>query len=601
MPVLRSAIPPLRLAVLLGLVALLAAGAMLAARQAGLARLDDELQRRLTLTRHAVATQIERYRYLPAVVAEDARIRAALDGGPVDDANRYLRTARDLSVVDEIYLLDASGRTLAASNFSEPGSFVGHDYSFRPYFRQAIAQGEGRYYAVGVTTGVPGYFLASRIGPAQAPVGVAVAKVDMSDLPRTWARAEQDIALADDLGVVFLSGQSGWTYRPLDPLDAAALDLIGAERRYAGLEIAGAAPLRPDLAQALRLAETGLEPDGWRIVAALPLAGVAAQARLIGAVAALTGLLGAALGLGLWQRRQLIRMRLDQNAVLERRVAERTEALAREIDERRRAQHELRQTHESLVHAAKLAVLGRMSSTIVHEVSQPISALDSTLAAAELHLAAGRDARAVASIGSARDLLVRMQKMVRNLKRFGARQRPEPPEPVDMAAVLTASAEVLAPRLRELGQSLVLDLPPGLPAVRGHAIRLEQVATNLILNAAEAAAAAEATETAAETAPETAAPGASDPLRASLSLGTDGLRLVIADRGPGIDPDMHERIMEPFFTTRLSGEGLGLGLSITRSILEQAGGRLVFRPRDGGGTLTEVELPLFQTRDRRAG
>lgn len=582
--------PPLRLAVLLGLVALLAAGAMLAARQAGLARLDEELQRRLTLTRHAVATQIERYRYLPAVVAEDARIRAALERADAGDANRYLRGVRDLSGVDEIYLLDASGRTLAASNFAEPGSFVGHDYSFRPYFRQAIAQGEGRYYAVGVTTGVPGYFLASRIGPAQAPLGVAVAKVDMSDLPRTWARAEQDIALADDLGVVFLSGQSGWTYRPLEPLDAAALDLIAAERRYAGLEIAGAAPLRPDLAQDLRLAETGLEPDGWRIVAALPLAGVAAQARLVGAVAALAGLLGAALGLGLWQRRQLIRMRLDQNTMLERRVAERTEALAREIDERRRAQQELRQTHESLVHAAKLAVLGRMSSTIVHEVSQPISALDSTLAAAELHLAAGREARAVASIGSARDLLVRMQKMVRNLKRFGARQRAEPPEPVDMGAVLTASAEVLAPRLRELGQSLVLDLPPGLPAVRGHAIRLEQVATNLILNAAEATAAT-----------DTAANGATEALRASLSLGTDGLRLVIADRGPGIDPEMHERIMEPFFTTRLSGEGLGLGLSITRSILEQAGGRLVFRPRDGGGTLTEVELPLFQTRDRLAG
>lgn len=582
--------PPLRLAVLLGLVALLAAGAMLAARQAGLARLDDELQRRLTLTRHAVATQIERYRYLPAVVAEDARIRAALERADAGDANRYLRGVRDLSGVDEIYLLDASGRTLAASNFAEPGSFVGHDYSFRPYFRQAIAQGEGRYYAVGVTTGVPGYFLASRIGPAQAPLGVAVAKVDMSDLPRTWARAEQDIALADDLGVVFLSGQSGWTYRPLEPLDAQALDLIAAERRYAGLEIAGAAPLRPDLAQDLRLAETGLEPDGWRIVAALPLAGVAAQARLVGAVAALAGLLGAALGLGLWQRRQLIRMRLDQNTLLERRVAERTEALAREIDERRRAQHELRQTHESLVHAAKLAVLGRMSSTIVHEVSQPISALDSTLAAAELHLAAGREARAVASIGSARDLLVRMQKMVRNLKRFGARQRTEPPEPVDMGAVLAASAEVLAPRLRELGQSLMLDMPRGLPAVRGHAIRLEQVATNLILNAAEATAAT-----------DTAANGATEALRASLSLGTDGLRLVIADRGPGIDPEMQERIMEPFFTTRLSGEGLGLGLSITRSILEQAGGRLIFRPRDGGGTLTEVELPLFQTRDRLAG
>ncbi|MFN3527040.1 MAG: sensor histidine kinase, partial [Paracoccus sp. (in: a-proteobacteria)] len=376
----------LRLAVLLVLVAALAVAAMVMARQAGLARLDDELQRRLTLTRHAVTTQIERYRYLPAIVAQDARIRALLAGntGETEAANAYLRTARDLSGVDEIYLLGADGVTRAASNFAEPGSFVGHDYSFRPYFTQAMAGGEGRYYAVGVTTGIPGYFLASRIGPAEAPVGVAVAKVDMSDLPRTWARAQQDIALADDFGVVFLSGQSGWLYRPLDTLPPDALALIASERRYAGLSIDTAPPLRPTLAGDLRLAETRLEPDGWRLIAAHPMAAVEWQARLVAAVAGLTGLLASALGLGLWQRRQLIRMRLNQNAVLERRVAERTQALAREIDERRRAQEELRQTHESLVHAAKLAVLGRMSSTIVHEVSQPISALDSTLAAAEL-------------------------------------------------------------------------------------------------------------------------------------------------------------------------------------------------------------------------
>lgn len=581
----RLPLPPWRLALLLILVAALAGAAMLASRQAGLSRLDDELQRRLTLTRHAVSTQIERYRYLPAVIAEDARITALLSaaqagGGDARAANLYLREVRALSGVDELYLLDPRGLTLAASNFAEAGSFVGHDYSFRPYFTEAMATGAGRYYAVGVTTGIPGYFLASRIGPAAAPLGVAVAKVDMSDLPRTWARAEQDIALADDLGVVFLSGQQDWLYRPLDGLDPAALERIAAERRYAGVAIAEAEPLRAPLTAGLRLAEAGLESDGWRILAALPLAGVEAQARLVGAVAALAGLLGAALGMGLWQRRQLIRMRLDQNAVLERRVAERTEALAREIDERRRAQEELRQTHESLVHAAKLAVLGRMSSTIVHEVSQPISALDSTLAAAELHLAAGRADKAAASIGSGRALLVRMQKMVRNLRRFGARQRPEPPEAADMAAVMRASAEVLAPRLRELGQALQLDLPPGLPPVRGHAIRLEQVATNLILNAAEANAAAASTE----------------PLRASLSLGEDGLALVVADRGPGIAPALAGRIEEPFFTTRLSGEGLGLGLSITRGILDQAGGRLSFQPRPGGGTLARVELPLDHAR-----
>ncbi|WP_304616296.1 sensor histidine kinase [Paracoccus sp. (in: a-proteobacteria)] len=584
-PLASRSIPRLALLLVLVAGASLAAGSL--ARQGGMARLDAELQGRVALAGHAIETQIERYRYLPAVIAEDARILDLLaePGGPAGAANAYLRIARELSGADELYLLDARGVTLAASNHAEPGSFVGHDYSFRPYFIDAMAAGEGRYYAIGVTTGVPGYFLASRVEGSRGALGVAVAKVDMAGLAAAWEGAGQEIGLADDLGIVFLSGRADWVYHPLDPLSDTALARIGAERRYDGLDIAVAPPLRAALAEDLRLAEGVLEADRWRIVAGLPVAPVEAQARLVAAATALAGLLTSALGVGLWQRRQLIRVRLNQNAELERRVAERTEALAREIDERRRAQEDLRRTHESLVHAAKLAVLGRMSSTIVHEVSQPLSALDSTLAAAELHLAAGRRDKAAASIASGRAMLVRMQKMVRNLRRFGARQRPEPPEAVDLAQVVAGSAEILAPRLRELGQSVVLDLPEELPPVRGHALRYEQAVTNLILNAAEA----------------NAAEGSSEPLHVGLALGQDGLRLQIADRGPGIAPGMESRIREPFFTTRLSGEGLGLGLSITQGILDQAGGRLGFRPRPGGGTLTEVELPLFRAERLLAG
>lgn len=568
----------LRIPVTLVVMAVLTLGVMILARQTGLARLDGALADRLTLTRHAVTTQIGRYDYLPLVMAQDSRILAVLEGGSVDRANAYLHDIRELSGADEVYLLNPQGVTLAASNHAEPGSFVGQDYSFRPYFVRAMAAGEGRYYAVGVTTGIPGYFLAARIGPAEAPLGVAVAKVDLSDLARTWAEADPDIALADAQGVVFLSGHPEWMYRPLDPLRPEALAQLLQERRYPGQDIAAAEPLREELDRGLRLAQTVIQPDGWQIVAGQPVAPVLESAQLWGALAGLSGMFLSALGFSLWQRRQLIRVRIGQNAELERRVAERTVALAAEIEERRRAQDELRRTHDSLVHAAKLAVLGRMSSSIVHEVSQPLSALDTTLAAAELHLAAGHAAKSAKSMAAARGLVARMQTMVRDLRRFGARPPSEPPGPVDMTQVLSASAEVLAPRLKALGQSLVLDLPEGLPPVRGHASRLEQVATNLMLNAAEAAAGV----------------GSDDPLAVALAVRDDALCLTIADRGPGIDPEMVERIQEPFFTTRITGEGLGLGLSITRGILDQSGGRLAFLARPGGGTVTQVVLPLFE-------
>ena len=591
LPLARLPRPALLIAGLLAMTALLSAAAFALAHYTASARLEADLRDRLTVTRHSVVTEIERFRYLPAVVGQDARVRALLadpgNAAAADAANVYLQTVRDLSGVDELYVTDAQGLTVAASNWNQPGSFLGHSYAFRPYFQGAMREGAARYYAVGVTTGKPGYFLSARLGPVIAPTGVAVVKVDMATLEGTWVRANEHVALADPDGVIFLSGPQGWKYRPLEPLAAPALERILAERRYDGLDIAAAPPLNgaitSDTREPLRIAQAALEPDGWQIVVGLPSAPVLRSAWQVAGLAALAGLLASVGALILWQRRQLIRLKLTQNAVLERRVAERTVELAHEVEERRRAEDELRQTHESLVHAAKLAVLGRMSAAIVHEVSQPLSALDNTLAAAELHLSRGDKDRAANSLGSARGLLRRMQTMVRHLKTFGAKQKLTPPEPVDMAAVLAASAEILEPRLRELGVGLALPAPATLPPVSGNAVRLEQVATNLLLNAAEASAGP---------APVT--------ISAALDPHGPGLRLTIADRGPGIPEDMRERIMEPFFTTRVTGEGLGLGLSIVRTILEQTGGTLTFAPRPGGGTLTLVDLPLHRASASKA-
>lgn len=591
-----------RLTPRLGLGALLAGALVLGAagvsyqitRRAALAALDQRLADRLTVTRHSVVSEIERFRYLPSVVGRDARILALLAAGPEDDAarmvpaNLYLEAVRALSQVDELYLLDAQGRTVAASNWSRPGSFIGQTYAFRPYFRDAIETGEGRYYAVGVTTGKPGYFLAARIGPAEAPLGVAVVKVDMAPLEATWVRGNEAVALADNLGVVFLAGRKDWRYRPLATLAPGALGQLGTERRYEGLDIGAADPLaaHPQILAAgegpMRLAEEALEPDGWRLLAAEPLGPALDQARLVAALTALGG--GLAVGLALiWrQRRQIVRLRLDQADLLEARVAERTRALAHEVEERRRAEDELRRTHDSLVHAAKLAVLGRMSSSIVHEVSQPLSALDTTLAAAELHLRGSDPAKVGRSLASARSLLHRMQEMVRTLKRFGARQKPGAPEPVDLAAVVATAAEVLEPRLRELRLRLRADLAPGLPPVAGQPAQLQQVLTNLALNAAEAQRAAH--------------PEAADDPAVEITARVDGarLRVTIADRGPGIPEELRAQIFEPFFTTRTSGEGLGLGLAITRTILEHMGAGLAFAARPGGGTLAELDLPIFR-------
>lgn len=572
------------------MVCALAMTAYAIAHQAGMDRLSGQLRDRLTVTMRSVESEIERFGYLPRVMGEDERISGLLSA-PTDEAvalaNDYLETVARHSGADAAYIIDRNGLTLAASNWNLSTSFVGHNYSFRPYFLNAMSEGEGSYYAVGATTGVPGYFLSTRIDGADGPLGVAVVKVDMAPLERTWSSAGEMTGLADNAGVVFLTGISHWKYRPLHQLAEADRRVIESEKRYSGIDIASRLPLiTSDLPlgsavpvalgdETLLMRSARIEPDGWQLFSGLPTAKVADEARLIAGLVALLSLVCILVGLSMFQRRQLTRLKLEQNAVLEKRVAERTDALAREIEERKRTEAELRDTQDSLIHAAKLAALGRMSAAIVHEVSQPLSALDSTLAAANLHVKSARVQNSEASISKVREILKRMQRTVKHLKSFASRTQAMPAEPISLAASVNAALEIVASRAKEMRVEVTFDTIGASPSVAVNSVRIEQVLINLLLNAIDA----------------TASLG-----NRSVSITTreDGDRAVvdILDTGPG----MPDSVIEPFFTTKKTGEGLGLGVSISRAILEDYGGMLSYAPAPGGGTIATISLPLAPAR-----
>jgi len=177
-------------------------GAIAERREVG--RQISQLRTDLLLRQELLRSELERHRLLPAVLAEDRTLSEAL-AAKVSPTVRSEAVARlnprfaALALRDgaaTLYLIGADGRTVAASNHDSPASFIGQDYSFRPYFRDALRQGSGEFFAQGTVSGVPGLYLAQRLWDGS---GVVVVKVEFGALESSW-RANGDQTFATDAG-----------------------------------------------------------------------------------------------------------------------------------------------------------------------------------------------------------------------------------------------------------------------------------------------------------------------------------------------------------------------------------------------------------------
>lgn len=198
-----------------------------------------EAAQQLGLQALALNQRIERYRALPQVLALDPDLRAAV-AAPVDAAtsarlNARLEDANRTTRASTLTLIDARGIAIAASNWRAAGSNVGEDYAFRPYVQQALRDGSGRFYGIGVTTSVPGYFLSEALRDADGrAVGVIVIKIELGAIERSRPDTDDVLLVSDAHDVVFLTNRSAWRYRALAPLDAAVRAELVATRQYEG-------------------------------------------------------------------------------------------------------------------------------------------------------------------------------------------------------------------------------------------------------------------------------------------------------------------------------------------------------------------------------
>ncbi|WP_390624983.1 sensor histidine kinase [Pseudorhizobium xiangyangii] len=561
-----------------------------------------QAQTTLRLAVSALEGHLKRYEALPALIADQENIEELVQN-PRDEqlraqANAYLKEINALLTSSDIYVMTLDGETIAASNYDDPLSFVGENFSYRPYFQDAADGKQSRFYALGTTSLKRGYYFGSPIRMNGEVRGVIVFKVDIDAIERSWSGGDSRIFVSDPEGIIFMTGSPEWLYAAIEPLTPERLARTEVSRRYADAWLrelpfrrgvyAGHSSMTivDGTAEREYLVVSAPMPDaGWTVNVLMDTGTVRAQTKTTITAILLFLCLAALFCAIILQRRvrlnERIQLQAEAKNELERRVDERTADLARvnsriekEIAERRLTERRLRQTQADLIQAGKLAGLGQMSAALSHEFNQPLAAAKTYAESAAVLIERGRLDEVSDNVRRISALIDRMASISRHLRNF-ARKPNEKLGAVALDEVVRDALEIVAARLNAADAIVDVDLAPDLPPVRAGAIRLQQVLVNIITNAADAIEGL-------------------DERTIALSAKREGGRvaILVRDRGAGVAAAIRERIFDPFFTTKGVGKGLGLGLSISYNIVKDFGGSLTVSDHPEGGAVFCIELDV---------
>lgn len=564
--------------------------------------------RQLELHARAVESELDKYTYLPSLLELAQGVDALLAGSGSADAtgvNLYLEGLQARSGSRAIFIMAPDGQVLASSNWHAPDSFIDENLAFRPYFQDAINGRPGRYYGVGSTTGEAGYFIAHGLRKDGRIIGVAVVKVRLDALEARWQKARLETFVSDENGIIILSSDDSRRLKSIWPLDADSRDRLKRSLQYFAAPLSELQPQRRErlsdsverltlgkddgeghVQSARYLAQSMAINDArWRMTLLTPLKDQRREAIIQGVLAAVAFAL-LAIGLIAWnERRKVIAARLSArealqaaNDLLERRIAERTadlrnsnDRLKSEIRERRNAEQTLRRAQDELVRAGKLAAIGQMSTSIAHELNQPLAALRTLSGNTVRFLERGSLDTASTNLRTINDLVERMGRIISSLRTFarGGEQRGS----AEVTKAVEAALGVLEQRTIVRPVSIERDLPTAMVAIEQ--TRLEQILINLLSNALDAVEAV------------------AHPLIDVQGQLDDGqYRLWVRDNGPGVDAHSRGQLFEPFFTTKPGEQGLGLGLTLSAQLAAAAGGRLTLDSNPEQGATFILTLPL---------
>jgi len=599
-------IPPLILLLTVGLGVV----GYLVSEHNGIRTLSDNGERQLELHARTVESEISKYTYLPSLLELEDSVSQLLtepDGEHRQAVNEYLEGLNRRSRSRAIFVLDTTGRVQATSNWRDADSFLGEDLSFRAYFQDAVRGQPGRFYGIGSTTGEPGYYLAHGLEEHGKIIGVAVIKVRLENLEERWQRARLEAFVSDENGIIILSSDPARRLKSVRPLTPEVKERLARSLQYYWFSLNELQPLDREklgdsvekltfpanarlddgtrqvsyLAQTRRLADTP-----WHFTLLTPLQDLRRESIIQGVLVAVAFALLTILAIAWNERRKVIATRLaarealeEANNQLERRIAERTadlrasnDRLKAQIRERRQAEQTLRHAQDELVQAGKLAAIGQMSTSIAHELNQPLAALRTLSGNTVRFLERGSLEVASANLRTMNDLIDRMGRITASLRSFA--RRGDDRGQASLGKAVEATLQVLSARIEGCHLKLHSNYSDQRLAI--DQTRLEQILVNLIGNALDAMAAVPLPE-----------------LWLEGEVQDSKYRLRVRDNGHGIDDETRKHLFEPFFTTKPGEHGLGLGLTLSASLAAAAGGSLNVEHPAGGGTAFVISLPLL--------
>ena len=501
--------------------------------------------------------QLSQYAVVPRLLSRNPIVRAALltpEVTNINAANLTFQRAQLDSKAAFAFLMDTDGTTLASSNFAAEVSFVGVNYGFRPYFRRAMQATEATFFAVGATTGVPGYFVANPVIEDDVVIGVVVVKFDLDHLLNSWVLHPYHWLAVDEFGVVILSTNDNYLYTRTRNLDEAETLQIKSDRRYKPSELsfslAGSSARFSDKAgdTSYFIQNYPSSIESWTLNLVIDNSYIATRAFIYLLTLLSLLVLFALLYRNIQSQKNLAESEKRHAQLLEIEVQNRTE--------------ELKSTQQKLISESNYAMLGRMSGAINHEVNQPLASLRLNLATLRQLLD-----RPESNISEVRQIVIdsdrttkRIARVITTLRNLTSQKRAEH-SVIQISRVIADVDETIQRERPAMHQSLSVFVEKNLPPVQGSEVLLQQAILNMLYNAFDAVA-------------DVAIPI----VELEVHCQSSDITIKVTDNGYGVSDEVASNLFKPFVSDKNRKSGLGLGLTLVEMIAKDHNGTLNYNP-----------------------